>query len=253
MRTRCLIPEGGVAYGFYDGNAEYTTGYFNGGEVDNFQCGNEKHTKPNANTIPVSGANTAAKTAVCCDDDVAGMCSGNTLVDESNGLGMSSANGGQGCPTSDFSCTWQFRCASHSQLKSTSATTALSGATAAERNAVCCDTTTPANAASFDNCSTITTRATTGTSLAPAGTFCGDGKEYDATKAESTCAAGQCNQNTAADVTTCCKTTILCANTDGTSANTAQCQVRTHSYILCLYTRSKHLQTNSNISPIILQ
>ena len=132
-----------------------------------------------------------------------------------------------------FTGTYQLRCDSHTQLKPTSATITVSGATAAEKQTMCCDPTTPTNAAFFDKCSTITTRTVVWTSdLAPASTFCGVGKEYDATKAESTCAAGQCNQNTAADVTTCCKASTPCVNTNGTSANTAQCQVRTHTHIL---------------------
>jgi hypothetical protein len=66
---------------------DFFQGYDNNyNTVYNFQCGPGKHAKPNATTIVVSGANTAAKQAVCCDDDVAGMCSGNTLPDYPNGI-----------------------------------------------------------------------------------------------------------------------------------------------------------------------
>jgi hypothetical protein len=211
---------------FYDterSTAQYWTTY-------NFQCGAGKHAKPNGNTIVVSGANTAAKQAVCCDDDVAGMCSGNTLPDYTNGINSGNP---AGCLGGDAGgCAFQYGCGDHSQLKSNSATIALSGATVAEKKAVCCDPITPANAAFFDKCSTITTRTVEYTSLAPEITFCGAGKEYDATKAESNCAAGKCNQITAADVTTCCKASTPCVNTDGTSANAAQCQVRTHTHFI---------------------
>lgn len=228
-------------------NFEFSSYASNLATLWDFRCGAGKHLKPNGNTIAVSGADTAAKQAVCCTRGVAGMCSGNTYADVNNGLDMPSSSitpspsaSASLSPSASpvFTGTYQLRCDSHTQLKPTSATITVSGATAAEKQTMCCDSTTPTNAAFFDKCSTITTRPHTTTTggieydLAPASTFCGVGKEYDAAKAESTCAAGQCNQNTAADVTTCCKTSAPCANTDGTSANTVQCQVRTHTHVL---------------------
>ena len=160
-----------------------------------------------------------------------------TLPDYTNGLSYGTPAGCDEKGEREGICaSFQYRCGDHSQLKSTSASIVFSGATVAEKKAVCCDPITPANAAFFDKCSTITTRTVEYTSLAPEITFCGAGKEYDATKAESTCAAGQCNQITAADVTTCCKASTPCVNTDGTSANAAQCQVRTHTHTHILTT-----------------
>jgi hypothetical protein len=236
------VPATGADHSYFSSNVDFFQHYDNNhNTVYNFQCGTGKHSKSNANNIVVSGTDNVTKQAVCCDDDVVGMCSGNTRSDQSNGLDMSAINGGNGCTSNEAGCAFQFRCGSHSQLKSTSATITLSGATAAGRKAVCCDTTTPANAAFFDKCSTITTRLANvmdprstswATSLAPEITFCGVGREYDATKAESTCAAGQCNQNTTADISTCCKASTPCVHTDGISANTVQCQVRTHTHFI---------------------
>ena len=87
----CLGPTctGNPPVTFFSSNADfYSTGMSSAQywTTYNFQCGTGKHAKPNGNTIVVSGANTGAKQAVCCDDDVAGMCSGNTLPDYTNGL-----------------------------------------------------------------------------------------------------------------------------------------------------------------------
>jgi hypothetical protein len=242
MKAACCIGPTctGNTANYFSGNVDFFQHYdSNHNTVYSFQCGPGKHSKPNGTTIVVSGANTADKKAVCCDDDVAGMCSGNTLLDYPNGI-ISGTPAGCGGGAGPGSCaSFQHRCDAHSQLKSTSASIVLSGATVAERKAVCCDPITPANAAFFDKCSTITTRTTIAGpgetqvyGLAPEITFCGAGKEYDATKAESTCAAGKCNQNTAADITTCCKASTPCVNTDGTSANAAECQVRTHTHLI---------------------
>jgi len=228
-------------------SASTPEGFANYNSGKGFTCSNGKHLKPNANAIPFSGADTAAKNTVCCDDDVAGMCSGNTKYNHAHPLNEMSS------PQSTTP-QYQFKCGDHAQLKASSATIAFSGATSTEQSAVCCDIVTPANAAYFDKCSTLTTRLDPSilspyepTTMAPEVTFCGVGKEYDATTAESTCAAGKCNQNTAADVTACCKASTLCTNTDGTSANAAPCQVRTRLIFTpdlysCYIQRSKSIQ-----------
>ena len=154
-------PATGADYSYFGSNVDFFQhyDYNNGNPFYNFQCGTGKHAKPNGNTIVVSGADTGAKQAVCCDDDVAGMCSGNTLPDYPNGLSYGTPAGCDEKGEREGICaSFQYRCGDHSQLKSTSASIALSGATVAEKYAVCCEPTTPANAAFFDKCSTITTK-----------------------------------------------------------------------------------------------
>jgi len=62
----------------------------------------------------------------------------------------------------------------------------------------------------------VSARATCSTIANAPSNFCGSGKVYDSTKADSTCAADPCNKATGGDATACCKTTTAGAGTTAT-------------------------------------
>lgn len=68
----------------------------------------------------------------------------------------------------------------------------------------------------------VSARATCSSIANAPSNFCGSGKVYDSTKADSTCAADPCNKATGGDATACCKTTTAgngtTATGDGTTA-----------------------------------
>jgi hypothetical protein len=62
----------------------------------------------------------------------------------------------------------------------------------------------------------VSARATCSSIANAPSNFCGSGKVYDLTKADSTCAADPCNKATGGDATACCKTTTAGAGTTAT-------------------------------------